>query len=162
MREARPEGRKLVLEVQGKEKVLARCPRCGHERASLSDSGSGSPRNQPPVWVELLLSMVCPLSSGQDLRVSFIVLVGWWPPWLLLLLLLLSLFWLCKWEACRHADSLVRTHPQPVEHPHGGGNHQHVGHPTTVRRDAPAGKKVGLIAARRTGRLRGGSRKADK
>lgn len=44
----------------------------------------------------------------------------------------------------------------PVEHPHGGGNHQHVGHPTTVRRDAPAGKKVGLIAARRTGRIRGG------
>lgn len=44
----------------------------------------------------------------------------------------------------------------PVEHPHGGGNHQHVGHPTTVRRDAPPGKKVGLIAARRTGRIRGG------
>jgi len=43
----------------------------------------------------------------------------------------------------------------PVEHPHGGGNHQHIGHASTVRRDAPAGKKVGLIAARRTGRLRG-------
>nr|CCA17322.1 60S ribosomal protein L8 putative [Albugo laibachii Nc14] len=43
----------------------------------------------------------------------------------------------------------------PVEHPHGGGNHQHIGHPSTVPRDAPAGKKVGLIAARRTGRLRG-------
>ncbi|KAH0473568.1 MAG: hypothetical protein KVP17_001880 [Porospora cf. gigantea B] len=44
----------------------------------------------------------------------------------------------------------------PVEHPHGGGNHQHIGHPSTVRRDAPPGQKVGLIAARRTGRLRGG------
>lgn len=44
----------------------------------------------------------------------------------------------------------------PVEHPHGGGNHQHVGHPTTVRRDAPHGQKVGLIAARRTGVIRGG------
>mmetsp|Transcript_10182 Transcript_10182/g.42682 ORF Transcript_10182/g.42682 Transcript_10182/m.42682 type:complete len:264 (-) Transcript_10182:69-860(-) len=44
----------------------------------------------------------------------------------------------------------------PVEHPHGGGNHQHIGHPSTVRRDAPAGQKAGLIAARRTGRLRGG------
>merc|ERR1719271_709482 len=44
----------------------------------------------------------------------------------------------------------------PVEHPHGGGNHQHVGHPTTVSRGAPAGKKVGLIAARRTGLLKGG------
>ena len=43
----------------------------------------------------------------------------------------------------------------PVEHPHGGGNHQHIGHASTVRRDAPPGKKVGLIAARRTGRLRG-------
>merc|ERR1712063_224858 len=47
----------------------------------------------------------------------------------------------------------------PVEHPHGGGNHQHVGHPTTVARDACAGKKVGLIAARRTGILRGGGKK---
>jgi large subunit ribosomal protein L8e len=46
----------------------------------------------------------------------------------------------------------------PVEHPHGGGNHQHVGHATTVARDSPAGKKVGLIAARRTGRVRGGTR----
>ncbi|GMH35581.1 hypothetical protein BSKO_03449 [Bryopsis sp. KO-2023] len=45
----------------------------------------------------------------------------------------------------------------PVDHPHGGGNHQHIGHPSTVRRDAPPGQKVGLIAARRTGRLRGSS-----
>jgi large subunit ribosomal protein L8e len=45
----------------------------------------------------------------------------------------------------------------PVEHPHGGGNHQHVGHSTTVARDSPPGKKVGLIAARRTGRIRGGA-----
>jgi len=44
----------------------------------------------------------------------------------------------------------------PVEHPHGGGNHQHVGHPTTISRAASAGAKVGLIAARRTGILRGG------
>merc|ERR1719439_136272 len=44
----------------------------------------------------------------------------------------------------------------PVEHPHGGGNHQHVGHPTTTSRFCPAGAKVGLIAARRTGILRGG------
>ena len=43
----------------------------------------------------------------------------------------------------------------PVEHPHGGGNHQHIGHASTVRRDAPPGQKVGLIAARRTGRLKG-------
>ncbi|WIA32218.1 hypothetical protein OEZ86_003067 [Tetradesmus obliquus] len=51
----------------------------------------------------------------------------------------------------------------PVEHPHGGGNHQHIGHASTVSRWAPPGQKVGLIAARRTGRLRGTSAvKADK
>jgi len=44
----------------------------------------------------------------------------------------------------------------PVEHPHGGGNHQHIGHPSTVSRLAPPGQKVGLIAASRTGRIRGG------
>jgi len=43
----------------------------------------------------------------------------------------------------------------PVEHPHGGGNHQHIGHPSTMSRAAPPGMKVGLIAARRTGRLKG-------
>jgi large subunit ribosomal protein L8e len=43
----------------------------------------------------------------------------------------------------------------PCEHPHGGGNHQHIGHPSTVRRDSVPGQKVGLIAARRTGQLRG-------
>jgi large subunit ribosomal protein L8e len=50
----------------------------------------------------------------------------------------------------------------PVEHPHGGGNHQHVGHPTTVRRDAPRGQKAGLIAARRTGLIRGGRKIVEK
>ncbi|KAI9203049.1 60S ribosomal protein L2 [Polychytrium aggregatum] len=43
----------------------------------------------------------------------------------------------------------------PVDHPHGGGNHQHIGHASTVSRFAPPGQKVGLIAARRTGLLRG-------
>jgi len=47
----------------------------------------------------------------------------------------------------------------PVDHPHGGGNHQHIGHPSTVSRYAPPGQKVGLIAARRTGRIKGGSNK---
>jgi len=44
----------------------------------------------------------------------------------------------------------------PVDHPFGGGNQQHVGVPSTVSRYAPPGRKVGLIAARRTGRIRGG------
>jgi len=43
----------------------------------------------------------------------------------------------------------------PVEHPHGGGNHQHIGMPSTVSKERPAGRKIGLIGARRTGRLRG-------
>ncbi|TIC08566.1 hypothetical protein E3Q15_03924 [Wallemia mellicola] len=42
----------------------------------------------------------------------------------------------------------------PVDHPHGGGNHQHIGHASTIARDAPSGQKAGLIAARRTGLLR--------
>ncbi|MBW0524441.1 hypothetical protein O181_064156 [Austropuccinia psidii MF-1] len=42
----------------------------------------------------------------------------------------------------------------PVDHPHGGGNHQHIGHASTVRRDAVSGQKCGLIAARRTGRAK--------
>jgi len=46
----------------------------------------------------------------------------------------------------------------PVEHPFGGGNQQHIGKPSTIKRDTPAGRKVGLIAARRTGRLRGGQK----
>jgi len=65
-----------------------------------------------------------------------------------------------KYKAKRNVWPKVRgVAMNPVDHPHGGGNHQHVGHPTTVRRDAPPGKKVGLIAARRTGRLRGGKGK---
>ncbi|KAK3752992.1 hypothetical protein QZH41_016306 [Actinostola sp. cb2023] len=57
----------------------------------------------------------------------------------------------------------IREH-LPVEHPHGGGNHQHIGMPSTVRRDTSAGRKVGLIAARRTGIIRGGKKtfKEDK
>ena len=46
----------------------------------------------------------------------------------------------------------------PVDHPHGGGNHQHLGKASTVSRRLPPGKKVGLIAARRTGLLRGGNK----
>eukprot|EP01117_Protostelium_nocturnum_P020436 TRINITY_DN9190_c0_g1_i1.p1 TRINITY_DN9190_c0_g1~~TRINITY_DN9190_c0_g1_i1.p1 ORF type:complete len:258 (+),score=77.38 TRINITY_DN9190_c0_g1_i1:66-839(+) len=62
-----------------------------------------------------------------------------------------------KYKAKRNNWPRVRgVAMNPVDHPHGGGNHQHIGHPSTVRRDAPPGKKVGLIAARRTGRVRGG------
>ncbi|GBC70142.1 50S ribosomal protein L2 [archaeon HR01] len=37
-------------------------------------------------------------------------------------------------------------------HPFGGGSHKRIGRPETVARTAPPGRKVGLIAARRTGR----------
>lgn len=61
-----------------------------------------------------------------------------------------------KYKAKRNCWPVVRgVAMNPVEHPHGGGNHQHIGHPSTVNRYAPPGQKVGLIAARRTGRLRG-------
>ncbi|MFX0014590.1 MAG: 50S ribosomal protein L2 [Promethearchaeota archaeon] len=42
-----------------------------------------------------------------------------------------------------------------ASHPFGGGAHQRPGRPTTVSRNAPPGRKVGLIAARRTGPRRG-------
>lgn len=61
-----------------------------------------------------------------------------------------------KYRVKRNCWPIVRgVAMNPVEHPHGGGNHQHIGHASTVRRDTPAGAKAGLIAARRTGRLRG-------
>lgn len=40
----------------------------------------------------------------------------------------------------------------PVDHPHGGGGHQHVGKHSTVSRHSHPGRKVGSIAARRTGK----------
>ena len=39
-------------------------------------------------------------------------------------------------------------------HPHGSGRTRHVGQSSTVSRRAPPGRKVGSIAARRTGRRR--------
>jgi large subunit ribosomal protein L2 len=39
-----------------------------------------------------------------------------------------------------------------ASNPIGGGSHQHEGRPTTVSRNTPPGRKVGHIAARRTGR----------
>lgn len=39
-----------------------------------------------------------------------------------------------------------------VSHPHGGGRHRHPGKSTTVSKHSPPGKKVGLIAARSSGK----------
>jgi len=61
-----------------------------------------------------------------------------------------------KYKAKRKSWPRVRgVAMNPVDHPFGGGNHQHIGKPSTVSRYAPPGRKVGLIAARRTGRIRG-------
>lgn len=46
------------------------------------------------------------------------------------------------------------TAKNPVDHPFGGGGHQHIGKSATVSRSTPPGRKVGCIAARRTGRRR--------
>lgn len=68
-----------------------------------------------------------------------------------------------KYKAKRKCWPRVRgVAMNPVDHPHGGGNHQHIGHPSTVSRHAPHGQKVGLIAARRTGLLRGGRQVVQK
>merc|ERR1712203_903379 len=68
-----------------------------------------------------------------------------------------------KYKAKRNSWPKVRgVAINPVEHPHGGGNHQHIGKASTVKRGTSAGRKVGLIAARRTGRIRGGKKGSEK
>lgn len=48
-----------------------------------------------------------------------------------------------KYKAKRNSWPKVRgVAMNPVEHPHGGGNHQHIGHASTVKRDSPPGKKA--------------------
>jgi len=67
-----------------------------------------------------------------------------------------------KYKAKRNEWPRVRgVAMNPVDHPHGGGNHQHIGHASTIARDAVPGQKVGLIAARRTGLLRGSKKLKD-
>lgn len=57
------------------------------------------------------------------------------------------------WRYSRgHTYPIVRgVAMNAVSHPFGGGSHQSPHKPTTVSRNAPPGRKVGLIAARRTG-----------
>lgn len=61
----------------------------------------------------------------------------------------------------RYHTMLAKGKPYPrvravamnvVDHPFGGGRGKHAGRPKTVPRGAPPGQKVGLIAARRTGK----------
>ncbi len=68
-----------------------------------------------------------------------------------------NIYW--KFKAKRKCWPIVRAVAMnPVDHPHGGGNHQHLGQPSTIARKTSPGRKVGLIAARRTGLLRGGNK----
>jgi len=52
----------------------------------------------------------------------------------------------------RRYPKVSGTAMNSVDHPHGGGGHQHVGKPTTVSRHSRPGKKVGSFAAKRTGK----------
>jgi len=61
----------------------------------------------------------------------------------------------------RHHIMLAKGKPYPhtravamniVDHPFGGGRGKNAGRPKTVARGAPPGQKIGLIAARRTGK----------
>ncbi|MFC2174928.1 50S ribosomal protein L2 [archaeon] len=57
-----------------------------------------------------------------------------------------------KRRARGHLFPVVRgVAMNPIEHPHGGSQH-HAGKATTVKRSTSPGRKVGHIAARRTGR----------
>eukprot|EP00768_Dysnectes_brevis_P005963 gnl/Dysnectes_brevis/451_a503_7998.p1 GENE.gnl/Dysnectes_brevis/451_a503_7998~~gnl/Dysnectes_brevis/451_a503_7998.p1 ORF type:complete len:252 (+),score=57.90 gnl/Dysnectes_brevis/451_a503_7998:33-788(+) len=64
-----------------------------------------------------------------------------------------------KYKAKRNCWPVTRgVAMNPVDHPHGGGNHQHIGFSSCVGRRMVPGQKVGLVAARQSGR---GSRKRD-
>jgi large subunit ribosomal protein L2 len=41
-----------------------------------------------------------------------------------------------------------------IDHPFGGGGHQHTGRPKTIARGTSPGRTVGSVAARRTGKSR--------
>ncbi len=61
-----------------------------------------------------------------------------------------------KWKRKAKKWPIVRgVAMNAVSHPHGGGRHQSPSFPTTVARETPPGRKVGHIAARRTGRRKG-------
>jgi hypothetical protein len=51
-----------------------------------------------------------------------------------------------KYKAKRNCWPKVRgVAMNPVEHPHGGGNHQHIGKASTVKRGTSAGRKVNYL-----------------
>ncbi len=57
----------------------------------------------------------------------------------------------CKSKARRHFK-VSGVSMNPVDHPHGGGGHKHVGGPSTVSRNAPPGRKVGRLSPKKRSR----------
>jgi len=58
-----------------------------------------------------------------------------------------------KFHACRSKAkayfNVKGVAMNAVDHPHGGGSHQHVGKPSTVSRNAPHGRKVGRLSPKK-------------
>ena len=64
-------------------------------------------------------------------------------------------FWIMR-ARHRYWPRVAAASMNAVEHPFGGGRvHRHIGKPQTSPRNAPPGRKVGYIAARRVGRKKG-------
>ncbi len=63
-----------------------------------------------------------------------------------------------RWHAMRARGKLYpitsAVAMNAVEHPFGSGRGRHMGKPSIAPRDAPPGRKVGQVRARRTGRIR--------
>ena len=55
----------------------------------------------------------------------------------------------CLRSKARRSFKVKGIAMNPVNHPHGGGNHPHVGTQSTVSRHAPPGRKVGRIAPKK-------------
>jgi large subunit ribosomal protein L2 len=62
--------------------------------------------------------------------------------------------WYATRSRARKFPTVSGVAMNPVNHPHGGGAHQHVGKPSTVSRHAPPGRKVGRLSPKKKSRKR--------
>ncbi len=60
----------------------------------------------------------------------------------------------CLRSKARRSFKVKGLAMNPVNHPHGGGNHPHVGTQSSVSRHAPPGRKVGNIAPKKKSKSR--------
>lgn len=58
----------------------------------------------------------------------------------------------CMRSKARRSFKVKGLAMNPVNHPHGGGNHPHVGTQSSVSRNAPPGRKVGRLAPKKKSR----------